>query len=185
MQFRKAKLTDLETIIEILSDGKDQLAEKGIDQWQGDYPSRDQVIDDIKKGHAFLAQSNDGETVGTFAIVNAPDNSYETMHGNWLVDTDDYVTIHRVAIHSNHGGKGYATQLFKAIINHLATHHANIQSIRIDTHVDNLAMQHLIDKMGFEKVGEMYGAYHQTDAVYVYELLTKKFAESKVSQNHG
>ena len=31
-----------------------QLAERGVDQWQGDYPSPDQ-IKDIEKGFAYLA----------------------------------------------------------------------------------------------------------------------------------
>ncbi len=73
MKLKKATLADLDTIIAILKDGSNQLAESGVDQWQGDYPSRDQITYDINNGFAYLAQSDDSETVGAIAIVTAPD----------------------------------------------------------------------------------------------------------------
>src|SRR5699024_11866994 len=57
-----------------------------IDQWQGDYPNPDVVKNDIKNGWAYLAESADGMTVGTIAIVDGPDHSYDTMKGNWLIE---------------------------------------------------------------------------------------------------
>lgn len=172
MKLTKATLADLDTILAILSDGRDQLAEKGVDQWQGDYPSTDQITYDINHGFAYLANSDDNETVGAIAIVTAPDHSYDTMTGDWLNHNDNYLVIHRVAIHSNHGGKGYATQLFESVISHVEKNHPEIDSLRIDTHADNQAMQHLINKMNFTKVGEIYGVYHKNDISYVYERLT-------------
>lgn len=52
MKLKKATLADLDTIIDILKDGSNQLAESGVDQWQGDYPSRDQITSDINNGFA-------------------------------------------------------------------------------------------------------------------------------------
>ncbi|GAA3604262.1 GNAT family N-acetyltransferase [Secundilactobacillus similis] len=171
MKLQQATHADLDTIIDILSDGSNQLAESGVDQWQGDYPSRDQINYDIDHGFAYLANSDDAETVGALAVVNAPDPSYDTMTGTWLLDSNAYIVIHRVAIHSNHAGNGYATQLFEAVIHHVIDEHPEIQSIRIDTHADNKPMQHLIAKMGFTKVGEIHGVYHPADVSYVYEML--------------
>ncbi len=37
MQIKQAKMDDLNQIMEILRDGRNQLAEQGIDQWQGDW----------------------------------------------------------------------------------------------------------------------------------------------------
>lgn len=64
MRLRQAEMKDFDRIIEILKDGKNQLAERGVDQWQGDYPSLDQIREDIEKGQAFLAVSQDNQTVG-------------------------------------------------------------------------------------------------------------------------
>ncbi len=156
MQLRQATMADFDQIMTILKDGANQLAERGVEQWQGDYPSPDQIKEDIENGWAYLAVSQDGETVGAIAIVPSPDHSYD-----------------RVAIHSNHAGKGYATKLLTEVINYIKEHRSDIDSIRIDTHEDNKAMQHLIDKMGFTRVGTLHGVYRPDETSYVYELKTK------------
>ena len=63
MKLRQATKADFDQIMNILKDGADQLAEHGVDQWQGDYPSPDQVNEDIEKGWAYLAISQDQQTV--------------------------------------------------------------------------------------------------------------------------
>ena len=172
MQIKQAKMDDLNQIMEILRDGRNQLAEQGIDQWQGDYPNEEHIKEDIEKGFAYLVQSQDDETVGALSIVEAPDHSYDELDGDWLIDTDRYVVIHRVAIHSNHAGKGYASALFTSVIDYIKNNRKDIKTIRIDTHEDNKIMQHLIDKNGFTKVGELHGIYRPEENSYVYALLT-------------
>lgn len=164
-------MADFDQIITILKDGANQLAERGVDQWQGDYPSKEQIKEDIVHGWAYLAISSDRETVGAIAIVNGPDHAYDDLDGEWLRQTENYVVIHRVAIHSQHAGKGYATQLLQAVIENIEENHDDIDSIRIDTHEDNKAMQHLISKMGFTKVGLLHGVYRPKEVSYVYELV--------------
>ena len=162
-------MADFDQIITILKDGANQLAERGVDQWQGDYPSTDQIKEDIHNGWAFLAISEDHQTVGAIAIVNGPDPVSDHLNGKWICDTDLYVVIHRVAIKSEHAGKGYATQLLQSVIQEVQRR-PQIDSIRIDTHEDNKAMQHLINKMGFTRVGELHGVYRPKETSYVYEL---------------
>lgn len=82
MKLRQATKADFDQIMDILKDGANQLAEHGVDQWQGDYPSPDQVNEDIEKGWAYLAISQDQQTVGAISIVDAPDHSYDKMKGN-------------------------------------------------------------------------------------------------------
>ena len=166
----KATQNDLDRIIEILADGRNQLAEKGVAQWQGDYPNREHVKEDIEKGFAYLVVSDDQETVGTLSIVAPPEHDYDTMDGHWLVDTDQYRVIHRVAIHSNHAGHGYASRMFESVIDYVEKA-AHIKSLRIDTHEDNKAMQHLIEKNGFKRVGTLHGVYRKNEISYVYELV--------------
>ncbi len=172
MQIRKAELKDFDQVMAILQDGRNQLAESGIDQWQGDYPNPNHVRQDIENGYAYLAKADDGETVGTLTIIPAPDHAYDQLDGHWQVDTNDYVTIHRVAIHSDHTGHGYASQLYQAVINYFTSGFNDIKSVRVDTHEDNLPMQHLIEKSGFKRVGTLHGVYRENETSYVYELLT-------------
>jgi RimJ/RimL family protein N-acetyltransferase len=173
MHIEKAQLKDYERIVEILKDGRNQLAEKGIDQWQGDYPNPQHVKEDVENGFAYLVHSDDDETVGTFTILPSPDHAYDNLDGEWLMETEDYLTIHRVAIHSDHAGQGYASKLFQEVINYINNNRTDIKSIRIDTHEDNKAMQHLITKSDFTRVGTLHGVYRPEETSYVYEMLTK------------
>ncbi|WP_125547367.1 GNAT family N-acetyltransferase [Levilactobacillus lindianensis] len=171
MYLRKAKPEELDLICDIIEDGKKQLADAGIDQWQNEYPNRDVIASDIDNGRAVIYNSDDHETLGVAAVIEAPDNSYDTLEGKWLSDTTKYVTVHRVAIFSHHQGKGYASQLFRDLFDYIAENHPDADSIRIDTHKDNAKMQHLIEKFGFQRVGRIVGVYHPTDECYVYEKL--------------
>lgn len=90
MHLTKATMDDLDRVIEILKDGRNQLAERGIDQWQGDYPNPKQVEEDINKGVAYLVHSDDHETVGAFSIVPAPDPVYDAMDGKWQLNTSTW-----------------------------------------------------------------------------------------------
>ncbi|MDF7668224.1 MULTISPECIES: GNAT family N-acetyltransferase [unclassified Lactobacillus] len=170
MQLRRATMADFDQIMMILKDGANQLAESGVNQWQGEYPSPDQIKEDIENGWAYLAVSDDEETVGAISIVTGPDHAYDNLNGEWLMQTDNYVVIHRVAIRSKHAGHGYATKLLRAVIENIRDSHPEVDSIRIDTHEDNQAMQHLINKMGFKQVGTLYGVYRADETSYVYEL---------------
>lgn len=172
MQLKQATMENLDQIMDILRDGRNQLASQGIDQWQGDYPNEEHVKEDIKNGFAYLVHSDDNETVGVVSIVSAPDHSYDELDGDWLIDTQDYLVIHRVAIHSDHAGKGYASKLFTHVIDYIKENRKDIKTIRIDTHEDNKIMQHLIEKNGFSKVGELHGVYRPNENSYVYALLT-------------
>lgn len=75
MKIRKATMADLDVVVDILRDGRNQLAERGVDQWQGDYPNVTHVKEDIENGYAYIVKADDGQTVGTLAIVEAPDRS--------------------------------------------------------------------------------------------------------------
>lgn len=171
MEFKQATSADLDEVVAILQNGKQQLAQQGIDQWQGDYPSLDVVKAAIAAEQTFLVAADDKQTVGTITIQPAPDHYYEKLNGTWRLQTDDYVSIHRVAIHSDHAGKGYATRLFTAVINYIATHRPHLKSIRIDTHEDNGAMQYLLNKLGFKQVGTLVDVYRKGEISYVYEYL--------------
>lgn len=170
MHIEKAEMKDLDRVVEILRDGRNQLAESGIDQWQGDYPNVEHIQEDIEHGFAYLVHSGDHETVGAFAIVAAPDHSYDELDGKWLVDTDNYLVIHRVAIHSDHAGNGYASGLFTSVIDYVKENPNGVKSLRIDTHEDNKPMQHLIEKYGFTRVGTLHGVYRPEETSYVYEM---------------
>ena len=98
MYLRKAKAEEIDLVCDIIEDGKKQLADAGIDQWQNNYPNRAVIEGDIEDGRAVIYNSDDHETLGVAAVIEAPDHAYDTMKGEWLSDATKYVTVHRVAI---------------------------------------------------------------------------------------
>lgn len=68
MEFRKAVETDLNAVMNIISQAQNYLKEQGIDQWQNGYPNRQTIINDIENGHSYVLLKDD-IIVGTVAII--------------------------------------------------------------------------------------------------------------------
>ena len=52
--YRKAKITDLEQIMEAVEDSRGVLRLQGNGQWQDGYPNKDDFINDINNGRLFV-----------------------------------------------------------------------------------------------------------------------------------
>ena len=98
-----------------------------------------------RNGCSYLAEK-DGEAVGTFAFIPSPEPTYGYIEGAWLDDAPYYV-IHRIAASRKSRG------LFKAMLDYCF---GKTDNIRIDTHRDNVIMQHLLSKHGFAYCGIIY-----------------------------
>ena len=86
----------------------------------------------------------DGKPVATFALIEGHDPTYARIYdGEWQNDNPHYV-IHRVA--SMAGVHG----IMRAVLNHAFT---LTDTIRIDTHNDNVTMRTLLAKYGFSYCG--------------------------------
>src|SRR5688572_20476640 len=105
-QFRKAKISEIAPIWDILQLAIQRRKEEGSDQWQDGYPNPEVVQKDIEKGAGFVL--TDGETiVGYSAILINDEPEYAKIEGKWLTN-DDFVVFHRVAISEKYLGKGCA-----------------------------------------------------------------------------
>ena len=54
MEFRKAEITDLEGILEIIKQAQDYLKKMGINQWQNNYPNAEVITYDIEKKRGYV-----------------------------------------------------------------------------------------------------------------------------------
>ena len=147
MNIRKANPEDLSAIMDIYHIAQDFMIKNGNPtQWGHEYPSEDLIIKDIDDGLCHLIC--DGKKIhGVFALFEGVEPTYEYIEdGKWLND-EDYVTVHRIA------SDGEAHGIFRSAIDYCKSISDNI---RIDTHRDNLTMQKLIERNGFEKCGTVY-----------------------------
>ena len=160
MQIKLSTLNDVPSIMEIIEDAKELLASLKIDQWQNGYPNAEQVKNDIKKGESFVVVNDENQIMATSMFTLRKEPTYkEIIDGNWLISEDElYGVIHRMAIKKEFRKLGLATFLFDEF--HQQLKDKNIQSLKIDTHENNLGMQSLIKKLGYKYCGIIYTGYN-------------------------
>ncbi|MDM0458383.1 GNAT family N-acetyltransferase [Clostridium perfringens] len=153
MEFRQAKISDLDQIVEIIELSKKYLKETKVDQWQNGYPAKEDLRRDIESGNSYVLTNKD-EIVATTVISLDGESTYNSIfNGEWITNTE-YIVMHRVAVHDKYKGKG----IFKELIKEAESLALNkgISSIKIDTHRDNISMQRAVVKNDFKKCGIIY-----------------------------
>ena len=156
MKIKRTNREDIDTLMPIFEEARKTIASLGIDQWQNGYPSREVIEEDVKLMQSYFVTS-DGETVGTFALIEDGEPTYDRIFdGAWLSGDkkDTYFAIHRVAISVKCRGKGISTQ----IIDYCAdkAKKSGKISLRIDTHEGNIVMRKMLEKHGFICCGKIF-----------------------------
>ncbi|HEY0055952.1 MAG TPA: GNAT family N-acetyltransferase [Pedobacter sp.] len=151
-QFKKAVISEVPQIWDILHKAILRRKAEGSDQWQDGYPNREGVKKDIVRGAGFVLLENE-EIVGYSAVLINDEPAYENIEGKWLTN-GDFVVVHRVAISEKRLGKGLAKKIFEFIEQFALDN--NIHSIKADTNYDNLAMMKIFDKLGYTLCGQVY-----------------------------
>ncbi|ARV05534.1 GNAT family N-acetyltransferase [Polaribacter sp. SA4-10] len=159
MIIRLSKIEDVPGIMTIIDDAKAYLASLNIDQWQNGYPNTEQVKNDVLNGESYVVISDENQVMATSMFTTNPEPTYKVIDGNWIVDeTKTYGVIHRMAIKKEFRKFGLATFMFHEF--HLQLLEKNIESLKIDTHEDNIGMQSLIKKLGYTYCGVIYTGYN-------------------------
>ncbi|NLW78592.1 MAG: GNAT family N-acetyltransferase [Ruminococcaceae bacterium] len=150
IEFRRASGADLPAMLDIIAQARSFLGSQGHDQWQDGYPQPHILTADIEAGNAWLLTA-DGRVVATAALIFADEPDYASIRDGQWGSTGRYAALHRVALHDDVRGQGLGAQLIKEIEN--LCRKAEFYTIRVDTHPENLPMQHLLTKKGFVRRG--------------------------------
>ena len=147
MIIRKTKIADLADCEAIYAAARKYMKESGNpDQWADGYPGTVDILSDIANGCGYVVE-DEGEVIAVFYFSPGPDPTYAKIYdGEWRLD-EAYAVIHRVAV--KHHGRGIIDFIFSECF-HAAGH------LRIDTHKDNLPMQRVLKRNGFEYCGIIY-----------------------------
>lgn len=158
MKIRRSTADDIPNIMTIIDDAKQYLASQKINQWQNGYPNADQVENDIHKGESYVVVNDEHKVMATSMFTFRKEPTYKVIDGNWIINEDaPYGVIHRMAIKKEFRKLGLASFMFHEFHHQLKVQ--NIQSLKIDTHEKNIAMQSLIKKLGYEYCGVIYTSY--------------------------
>ncbi|MDR0231203.1 MAG: GNAT family N-acetyltransferase [Dysgonamonadaceae bacterium] len=149
---RKAKYADVERILEIIRQAKEQMRRMNSRQWQEDYPAEEHITGDIEKGYGYVLCGKTG-VIAFAAVIFDGEPAYDKIDGKWLTDFP-YVVVHRLAVADEMKQKGIAT-FFMRKIEELAKQN-NIRSFRVDTNFDNLYMQKILFALDFTSCGDIY-----------------------------
>ncbi|MGO4291733.1 GNAT family N-acetyltransferase [Chitinophaga sp. RAB17] len=152
MILRKADISEVPVIWDILQQAIAQRKEDGSKQWQDGYPNEQTVRDDIENGYGYVVADNNS-ILAYAAVIFDIEPAYQDIEGKWLTDAD-YVVVHRVATSGLAKGRGIATKLFE-MIETLSMEH-NVYSIKVDTNFDNVPMLRILDKLNYTYCGEVY-----------------------------
>lgn len=160
MYIRKATMKDLPDILAIYAYARDFMKKHGNpDQWRDSYPPVSLTTQDIQSEDLYICMisENTHERIGgVFFFHQGEDPDYHTIDGAWLNDRP-YAVVHRVATAPD--TRGVATFCLNWAYN-------QFPNIRIDTHDDNIPMQHLLKKLGFSCCGHTKVSTGNTLLVY-------------------
>ena len=158
MKLQLSTLENISAIMQIIQDAKQLLASLNIDQWQNGYPNEIQITNDVINNQSYVVVNDKQQIMATSMFTTNKEPTYKIIEGKWLVDEGDvYGVIHRMAIKKEYRNLGIAKFMFQQFHQKLKEH--KIQSLKIDTHEENIGMQSLIKKMGYQYCGVIYTSY--------------------------
>ncbi|MFI3261630.1 MAG: GNAT family N-acetyltransferase [Rikenellaceae bacterium] len=140
-----ATKSDLKCIMEIYQSAIQYMNANGNpNQWINGYPGEDVVINDIDLKQLYLCKNEQNEIVAVFCYFVGEEETYsEIYEGQWM-NNNPYGVIHRIA------SNGKVKRIADYCINWCFTKHPNM---KIDTHEDNITMQNVIKRCGFQYCG--------------------------------
>lgn len=144
MKIRNARMEELAVIDAIYANARAFMRQTGnLEQWSGGYPPVELIRRDIDSGCLYICEEND-RILGVFYFSFGEDPTYRRIEGgSWLNDRP-YGVMHRVAVAAH--GRGVASACYDYCF-------SICQNLKIDTHRDNLPMQHSLEKNGFVRCG--------------------------------
>lgn len=154
-----ACLADLPLILQFITEAQQHLKDQGIDQWQDGYPNEAGIRADIAANIGYLAVLTPAEgsaagaakKIGYLCIDFGGEPAYDVItDGQWHTAAP-YAVVHRMTIGDAYKGKGLARSVFALVDAFCRTQ--GVQNFRIDTHPDNVKMQHLLTQHGFALCG--------------------------------
>jgi GNAT superfamily N-acetyltransferase len=151
--FRKATVSEIAQIWEILKQAIQRRKGDGSNQWQDGYPNLAIVTNDVEKEVGYVLCDDNGTIIGYSVLLINDEPEYEKIEGEWLTN-EDFVVFHRVAISEDYLGQGFAKKIFKYIEDFALTR--KIYSLKVDTNFDNDPMLNIFDKLGYTYCGEVY-----------------------------
>lgn len=150
-ELKLANLSNIDEIMQIISDAKLYLKKQGLKQWNlaDGYPNKSDLINDINQNECYIYLI-DNTIVGVMVIMETPDENYNEIDGKWLTN-QKYASIHRIAVKMNYHHKQIGSKMLLAAEDIIKN--KNITSIKVDTHKLNIPMIKTLENLNYTYCG--------------------------------
>lgn len=148
LKIRRTNIEEIMPAMELYAQARMFMRQTGnASQWINGYPSVEIVKKDIAEGNSYVCIEENGDPVGIFCFKQGTEPNYVRIEeGEWLND-EPYGVIHRL------GASGRRKGIARVCIDWCFQ---QCRNVRVDTHRDNLIMQRVLEKSGFQKCGIIY-----------------------------
>lgn len=163
---RKALISDIPIILSICNSCAKHMISKGIYQWNELYPNEAAFRNDVERQELYVYLKED-KLIGCIVISTYMDEEYKSV--KWLTDDNNSIYIHRLAVHPEHQGKGYAQEMM-SFAESLARKNKMI-SIRLDTFSQNKRNQEFYEQRGYTKLEDIFFPNQSEFPFHCYELI--------------
>ena len=163
---RRATYFDIEPILELTKACTKHMIANNIYQWNANYPNPIAFENDIKRNELYVIEQ-DSEIIGCITCSTHMDEEYRPV--SWLTPNKDNLYIHRLAVHPEYQGQGFAQQLMDYAESFARKYH--FSSIRLDTFSKNGRNQKFYELRGYQKRGAVYFSKQSKHPFYCYELI--------------
>ena len=163
---RKATKRNIDAILDITRACAKHMISQNILQWNAHYPSRDAFEKDLDRQELFVLET-DNTIVSCIVISTLMDNEYIPIH--WLTPNSNNMYIHRLAVHPNYQGHGFAKHMMTYAEDYSKKN--NYRSVRLDTFSQNKKNQNMYESRGYTKLGQIFFPKQSEHPFYCYELV--------------
>ncbi|MBN4082949.1 GNAT family N-acetyltransferase [bacterium AH-315-A23] len=160
----KAIIADLDQLHSLTKSCAKYLIENKIYQWDETYPSKEVLQIDIELEQIWKLEINK-IIVGIIVLTEIEDKEY--LHVKWLTKNNKNLYVHRLAVHPNFQGKGFAQKLMEFAENYAKKYKFN--SIRLDTFSQNKRNQQFYKKRNYKKLESIYLPKQSKHPFYCFE----------------
>ena len=163
---RCAKIHEIPEIMEVARACAAHMIDKGIFQWNDQYPTENSFTFDISRQELYVLL-NEGRIIGMIALTTLIDEEYKPV--KWLTKNKNNLYVHRLGVHPDYQGQGYAQKLMEYAEHYAAT--KGYDSVRLDTFSKNQRNQRFYEQRGYIRLENIYFPKQSDDPFHCYELL--------------
>lgn len=163
---RKGTLSDIGKIILVTKACAKHMVSKNIFQWNEFYPNEAAFKKDIESDEFYVLEI-ENKIIGCITISTLMDQEYIPI--SWLTPNNNNIYIHRLAVHPDFQGKGYAQQLMNFAENYAKENY--FISVRLDTFSQNKRNLKFYENRGYKKLGNVYFPKQSEHPFKCYELV--------------